>query len=151
MLEEILKSVKGDVGSQLIDKLGMSETESEKSFNVLGGSLQNVLGNESKGAGLSTLVNLFSDDDNTKDSDSLVEKLGGSLIGDLVDKAGLTKSKASGFKDMVLPLVISFISKKVGGNSDLLGSLLGGGGSSGGLGNIAGSVLKGGLGGIFKK
>ena len=97
------------------------------------------------------MLNLFSDDDNSKESDSLVEKLGGSLIGDLVGKAGLTKSKASGFKDLVLPLVISFISKKVGGNSDLLGSLLGGGGSSGGLGNIAGSVLKGGLGGIFKK
>ena len=150
MLEEILKSVKGDLGNQLTDRLGMSSVETDKSFNVLGGSLQNVLGDESKGGGVNTLLNLFSDDDNSGDSDSLVEKLGGSLIGDLVGKAGLTQTKASGFKDMVLPLVISFISKKIGGNSDLLGSLLGGGKSGGALGNVASSLLKGKMGGLFK-
>ena len=151
MLEEILKSVKGDLGGQLMDKLGMTDSETDKSFDVLGGSLQNIIGQETKGGGLSTLTNLFSDEDNSKDSDSLLDKLGGSLMGDLVGKAGLSQTKASGFKDLVLPLVISLISKKVGGNSDLLGSLLGGGQSSGGLGKIAGSALKSGLGGLFKK
>lgn len=150
MLEQLLESVKGELGGQLTDKLGMSSGETTKSFDVLGSNLSEIVGSESNGGGLSTVLNLFSDDDNSPESDSLVEKLGGSLIGDLVGKAGLTKSKASGFKDMVLPLVISFISKKVGGNSDLLGSLLGGG-NSGAAGNIASSLLKGKLGGLFNK
>ena len=43
MLDEILTSVKGGLGSQLSDKLGMSSDESDKSFGVLKGSLQKVL------------------------------------------------------------------------------------------------------------
>ncbi len=151
MLEQILQTVKGQMGNQLIDKIGMSSGETEKSFDVLGGSLTEIIGNESQGGGLSTLLNLFSDNDNSSESNSLMEKFGSSLVGDLVSKAGLTKTKASGFKDLVLPLVIKFVSKKVGGNSDILGLLLGGNGSSGSAGTVASSILKGKLGGLFNK
>ena len=77
-----------------------------------------------------------------KDSYNIQSPLAGALTG---------FQHAKGKYTLMLACDTPFISKKVAGNSDLLGSLLGGSGSSGGLGNIAGSVLKGGLGGIFKE
>lgn len=116
-------------------EIDLSSKEIDQVISTTQGVVKSSVAKETEKNGFTTLLNLFSDDD-SKDSNSFLARVGKDLLGQLIS-GGMDKIKARSVKDLILPLVIKFISKKVGGNSDLLSSLMGDGSSgSNFLGNV---------------
>lgn len=145
MIDGILNAVKGEVVGALTEKLNLNDGQIDSVLSSSQDALEKTVADEAGSNGVDTLLNLFSDNDNSSSANSLLSGLGGNLISSLT-KSGFESGTSSQIKDIVLPLVISFISKKVGGDSSnltgLLGGVLGGGSKDDLLGNIGSSVLK---------
>ncbi len=146
MLDSIIDAVKGEAVEALTSKLGLNGDQIDSVLSSSKDAVEKSITEETSNNGVDTLLNLFSGDSNNGAANNLLSGLGGNLISSLTSN-GFDSGKSSQIKDIVLPLVINFISNKVGGDSSnlmsLLGGLAGGGKSEGMLGNIGGSLLKG--------
>lgn len=145
MIDGIINAVKGELVGALAGKLSLNDGQIDSVLSSSQDALEKTVADEASSNGVDTLLNLFSDNDNSSSANSLLSGLGGNLISSLT-KNGFESGTSSQIKDIVLPLLISFISKKVGGDSSsltgLLGGVLGGGSKDDLLGNIGSSVLK---------
>ena len=144
MLDSILDAVKDEAVEALTSKLGLDGGQIDTVLSSSKEAVEKSISEETSNNGVETLLNLFSGSSNNDASNNLLSGLGGNLISSLTSN-GFDSGKSSQIKDIVLPLVVNFISNKVGGDSSNLTGLLGGlvGGKSDGLlGNIGGSVLK---------
>ena len=149
MIEGIIDAVKGEVVDALTSKLNLEGTQIDSVLNSSQEAVEKTVSEEASSNGIDTLLNLFSEKDNNDSANSLLSSLGGNLLSSLGNN-GFDSGTSSQIKDIVLPLVMSFISKKVGGDSSnltgLLGGLLGGASNNKGgdlLGKVGGSLLKG--------
>lgn len=142
MLDGIIDAVKGEAIEALTGKLGLNNGQIDSVLSSSKEAVEKSISDEASSNGVDTLLNLFSGNDNSSAANSLLSGLGGNLISSLTSN-GFNSGQSSQIKDIVLPLVINFISSKVEGDSSNLTSLLGGGNSGGLLGNIGGSLLKG--------
>ena len=111
------------------NQLNLNSDEVDRTLKSTQEAVGETILSEVQKNGLGTLLNLFSDDDNSEDSNSILKDLGSQLLKSLLSN-GISKSKAQGIKELVLPFIIKLISSKVGGKSDLLSGLLG---NNGGL------------------
>ena len=144
MFDSILDSLKEEVGSALMSKLGLSSTDVDKTIESSKDAMETTITEEAKSNGLDTLVNLFSDNKNTSTSNNVLEKLGGNLLSSLTSK-GFDSSKSSSITSMILPIITNLLSKKIGGNTGSLQSLLG----SAGISDVIEDKAKGFLKGLF--
>ncbi len=139
MIDQIISSLKDKVGGDLLSKIGLDQSQADGAIKAAGSSVQEVIGG---GADLSSVLNLFSKDGNNAGGSDLLKTLGSNYLGKLTGQVGLDASKAGSVKDLVLPLLTNMLSEKIGGNKDMLGSLLGGkakdvvGGLTGKLGGL---------------
>lgn len=146
MIDQLIGSLKDKVGGDLIGKLGLDPAQADSALKAAGDTVQDVVGGN--GADLSSVLNLFSKESNNTGANDLLGKLGSNYLGKLTGQVGLDGAKAGSVKDLVIPLLTSMLSEKIGGNKEMLGSLLGG--KAGGmLGDVAGKL--GGLGKMFGK
>jgi len=102
MFDSILDSVKGEITKGLTDKLGLSNTEVEKTLSSTKEAFSKTMASETKSNGINNLTNLFSNDDNSKSSNDLLSSLGGNLISSLSSN-GFNFDKAGSIKDIVIP------------------------------------------------
>lgn len=144
MLDRIISSLREQAAPELINKLGLTETQASGSIHAAADSVKQVVGG-GDGIGMDDLLNLFSDKANNSKADGIMDNIGSLLKGKLSSDVGLDAAKASGVKDMLMPMLMQLVSKYVGGDSKNLQSLLGGL-AEGGLADKA----KGLLGGLFK-
>lgn len=124
--------------------------------------IQNAIDTKHSGGIFDNLAGLFNDGP-TEDEDKIVNHMFGrnteNVKESLSEKSGISVGKIAGILALLAPLVMGYLGKKKqqdagagssgGGIGDLLGSILGGGGSNtnasgGGLGDLIGSVLGGG-------
>lgn len=146
MIDQLINELKGKVGGDLIGKIGLNEGQADGALKAAASSVQEVIGGQ--GADLGSVLNLFSKESNTPGANDLMGKLGTNLLGKLTGQVGLDAGKAGSVKDLIIPVLTSLLADKVGGNKDMLGSLLGG--NAGNLvGDVAGKL--GGLGKLFGK
>ena len=147
MLDSIINSVKGEIGSGLMEKFGLDSSQKDKAFSITEETIKEKVTSEATGGGLSGIMNLFSSDDNNDEGNSMLESLGGSLSSKFSSQLGLDAGKSNGIKDMILSKVTSMIGGKLGSGFDIssLMSLVGGGKSEG-LGGMLGKLT-----GLFGK
>lgn len=145
MFDNIINSLTQQALPKLTGTHGLSPEQAKASIAAATSGLKGTLGGD-QGFDMSTLTNLFSSAKNTAGADSLLEKIGGNMQGDLMSKAGLNASQAAGVKSTLLPMIIDLVTKQVGGNSSALQGLLGDIGKGGGIADLA----KGALGKLFK-
>lgn len=141
MIDQLISSLKDKVGDDLLNKVGLDQSQADGALKAAGSSVQEVVGG---GTDLSSVLNLFSKEGNSTGGNDLLGKLGSNYLGKLTGQLGLDAGKAASVKDLVIPLLTNMLSEKIGGNKDMLGSLLGGKGK-----DIAGG-LSGKLGGLGK-
>lgn len=128
-----------DEFSKLIKKeIKLNSNDAEKAVEISQKAIISSIANEMESNGSGTLLNLLSDDKNSNPTNSFLKGLGTDLIKAL-SSGGFGKEKASSIKSILLPFVIKIIAKKIGGNSGILESLLGGNSSKS---NPIGSILK---------
>lgn len=151
MLDGIVDALKDQVGSSLMEKIGLDQTQSDNSLNAAGSSVMDLLGG-GDGLDMGDVLNLFSKDDNKPGADNVLGQLGSTFMGKLTGEVGLDSDKASGVSNMVLPLLTSMMADKIGGDKNNLSGMVGGlAGNLLGGGSNAASGLLGTVGKLFGK
>lgn len=147
MLDSIINSVKGEIGSSLMEKFGLDTNQKDKAFNIAEETIKDKVKKEASGGGLNGIMNLFSSNDNDAEGNSMLDSLGGDLVAKFSSQLGLDSAVSGGIKDMILDKVTAMIGSKLGSNFDVSSLLsLVGDSKSGGLGGMLGK-----LGGLFGK
>ena len=124
MFDSILDSVKGEISETLKGKLGLNDSDVDKTLSSTKDALENTVASEAKANGIENLMNLFSSDNNSTSSDGILKDLGGNLLSGLLAN-GFSGDKASLIKNMILPIVMKFAANKIGGDSRMLAGLIG--------------------------
>ncbi len=146
MLDQIISGLKDKVGGELQEKAGLDQAGTDKAVAAAGSSLKDVLGG-GDGLDIGDLTSLFSSGKNTSGADAIMSRLGTDYMGKLTGM-GFSGDKANTISSLVLPALTKLLADKIGGNQNMLASLLGGSGS-GAMGGLAEKV--GGLGKLFGK
>lgn len=141
MLDQLIQQLKGQVGPELISKIGLNQQQADGSIEAAADSVKQVVGG-ADGFGMDDVLNLFSGAKNSSAADGILKQVGQVFSQKLTGQVGLNGQQAGGVADLVLPALTKLLSEKVGGNAGNLQGLLGG--------DIAGKA-KGMLGGLFKK
>lgn len=102
----------------------LKDREVDTSIDTIENVLQHTFNKEAKNKGLSTLLNLFSNEDNSKSSNSFLNTIGNTLVKQLL-ASGISKEKAILVKQVLFPVIIEIFTSKISGNSDMLTNLLG--------------------------
>lgn len=139
-LNSLLSENKGAI-TKLLGGLNLSSKEVDKTIDSTKTVVGDAIAKESRG-GLDTLLNLFSDDDNSSASNSFLKGIDSSLVKKLIS-SGFNKQKAGSIKELIVPFVVKLVASKIGGNSGMLTSLLGGltSGNSKGPGGLLGKLF----------
>lgn len=149
MIDDLIAGIKGQIADKLQQEEGVSSNQVDGIMDVIKNVSQEKIGGELLGGNLSGVMNLFSDQPNTQEADSLQTNLTSGIMEGLIGKLGIDRSKASSIVNTVVPILIGFLTKKnnetAEDDASPLTDLLGG--SGGGLGDIA----KNALGGLFGK
>ena len=145
MLDQLLEGLKGEVGQQIQEKAGVDSDTMSKIMEMAGGVATKEVGKEMMGGGLDTVMNLFSNNENSEGASSLQSNITNGVVSNLTEKLGLDAGKASMITSMVIPAIMNMVTKKNGETADddasPLQSLFGG---------DTGGMVKGLLGGLLK-
>ncbi len=142
MLDQILSALTQQALPKLMQEHGLTQQQAQASIASATGSVGQALGGN-HGFSMETLLNLFSNSENSSQANALLGHLGNTMTSNLTGQAGLSPQQASSVQSTLLPMITNLLASQVGGQSGnlqgLLGSLMGGGG--GGLGGIAHGML----------
>lgn len=140
-IDALLGENKQAIGA-LLGGLNLNSKEVDTTLESTKEVVENALIQETKKNGLTTALNLFSNDKNSSASNSFLKNIDSSLVKKLVSN-GFDNQKAGSIKELILPFVIKAVASKIGGNSEILSSLLGGlsSGKSKGPGGLLGKFF----------
>ncbi len=146
MLENIINQVKGQLTGELQDKFHLQPDTANRSVDLAKENLMEEVKSRATSGDVNGVMNMLKNNGGTGTSgvDSMISK----YVSDLTSKLGVPESIAK----QVAPFAISFIMQKVSGKmasdnlgqSDILGSLVGGK-----IKDTLGKGLGGKLGGLF--
>jgi len=123
-INSLLKENEGDFLTLFKDRLNLNSLEIDKSMEGVKEGVSEAIVEESTNSGVGMLLNLFSDNKNSDDSNSFVTTLSKKVVSSLLKK-GLGTSKAKAISAKAVPFIVNLISSKVGGDKGVLGNLLG--------------------------
>jgi uncharacterized protein YidB (DUF937 family) len=111
MLEQLINSLKSEVGGQVLDQTNLPSGHLDKIFSVIGDvTKKEVAGNILKG-NLSDVMNLFSNQTNTDGANQIQSNISSSVISNLTSKLGLSPEVSSNIASAALPGLINMITK----------------------------------------
>lgn len=146
-MEHLINGLKDQVAGKLQTEAGVSSSQVDGIMDIIKNVSGEKIGEELLAGNMGSLMNLFSDKPNTQEADSLQTSLTSGIMEGLIGKLGFDKSKASSVVNIVVPMLIGFVTGKnnetAEDDASPITDLFGGGG----LGNIA----KNALGGLFGK
>lgn len=150
MLEQLINSVKSEVGGQIAGKTNLPSGTIDKVFSVIGDVTKKEVTSQMVGGNLSNVMNLFSDKPNNSQANQIQSNISSGVLSNLTGKLGLSPQIANTITSIAIPALMNMITKKNKTTPDddpsPLNELFGA--SEGGL---LGGVAKNVLGGLFKK
>ncbi|MGB4204009.1 MAG: hypothetical protein WBJ84_00125 [Bacteroidales bacterium] len=161
MLENIIKSLQSELGDQVVQKTGISSSNLDSVFSIIGDVTKKEVTGQMMSGNLSTLTNLFSKDKKTSAANSLQNNIIAGVITNLISKLGLSKDVADMIAKLTVPTLVDMITNKSAGSSgggasvltDIFGSFMGGSQPAGkkDTGGSVADMAKNILGGFLKK
>lgn len=112
MIEAILNTLKGEVGSQIMEKANIPSDQLDDVLNVIGDSAKGEVMNQMTSGGVSTLMNLFSNNSNSGSANQLQSNIQNSIVAGLIQKLGLSESVSNTISQIVVPALIGLITNK---------------------------------------
>jgi len=150
MLEELINSLKSEVGGQLSSQTNLPGGHIDKVLSVIGDETRKEVTGQIMGGNISHLMNLFSDKPNNDGANSIQSNISSGVISSLSSQLGLSPEISKSIAEVALPSLINMITKKNNTTPDddpsPLNELFMNGGSSG----IPGAAAKL-LGGFLRK
>lgn len=151
MLEQIINSVKSEVGGQIAGKTNLPSGTIDKVFSVIGDVTKKEVAGQMLGGNLSNIMNLFSDKPNNDAANLIQSNISSGVLSGLTSKLGLSPQIANTIIAIAIPAIIKMVTRKNSTTPDddpsPLNEIFGGSDKGGMIGGIA----KGMLGGLFKK
>ena len=150
MLENLLGTLKSEVGDQILNQTQLQQGHLDGIFNILGDVAKKEVTGHILGGGLSNVMNLFSNQQNNNAANQIQSNIHSGVIDGLVSKLGLSPDVSKNVAAVAVPALINMITKKNSATPDDDPSPLHdifGTGQQTGLGGIA----KGLLGKLFKR
>jgi hypothetical protein len=148
MLEQIMNSLKSEVGGKLSDNSNIPAGGMEKIFSTLSDVVKKEVTDQMLSGNLSHLMNLFSNKPNTDKADIIQSNIHTDFIGNLMSKLGLSQETSTRIAATAVPALINAITRKNSTTPDEdpspLHDLFGTGGNSGLLDtarNLLGGIL----------
>lgn len=150
MLEQLINSVKSEVGGQIAGKTNLPSGTMDQVFSVIGDVTKKEVANQMVGGNISSVMNLFSKQPNNSQANQIQSNITSGVVSNLTGKLGLSPQIANTVSSIAIPALMNMITKKNSATPDddpsPLNELFGGAGMGGSLGDAA----KGMLGGLFK-
>jgi hypothetical protein len=150
MIQDVLKSLSPELINGLTQQIGLNSNQANEALATTKESLMGSLTKEVSSGNFDGILNLLNAGSNASKS-PLFDSIAGNLSKNYISKMGLSPQIAGMVTSFVLPKIISTLSgSKSGGfnQADLIKMI--GQGAGGSLGEKASSLLKGGLGNLFK-
>lgn len=145
MLEQLLEGLQGQIGQEVEQKAGVDSDMMSKIMKMAGGVATQEVAKQMMGGGLSDVMNLFSNNSNNSNANSLQSNITNGVVSQLVEKMGFDQGKASMISSMVIPAIMNMVTQKNNetpeNDASPLQSLFGGG-KSGGIADMIGGFLK---------
>ena len=112
MLEQLLGTLKSEVGGQIVNQTQLPQTHLDGVFKVLGDVAKKEVAGHILGGGLENVMNLFSNQTNNAGANQIQSNLHAGVIDGLVSKLGLSPDMAKGVAASAVPALINMITKK---------------------------------------
>lgn len=149
MFTNILSSLKDNVSGELIEKAGVTQDQLPKIFDQIGEVTKEQLGGEIASGNIGSLMNLFSNNDNSSSANGIQASITSGIVAKLAGKFGIDQNQATTIANIVIPKLMSLITSKNSetpdSDSSFLSGMLGGGDTSEMM-----DKAKDALGGFFK-
>jgi uncharacterized protein YidB (DUF937 family) len=148
MLEQLISSLKSEIGGQLGNQAQLSSGKLEGVFSVISNVVKNEVTGQMARGNLSHLMNLFSDKTNTDAANQIQSNIHSGVVDALVSKLGLSPEASSQVAQTAVPKLINIITKKNNTTPDNdpspLHEIFGGGGKGiiGEAENLLGGIFK---------
>lgn len=157
MLDQILKGLKDQVGNEVQQKTGVSSNMLDDILKITGDVATKEVSKEMLSGNLDSVMNLFSNKDNTSQANSLQNNIMNNMIGGFVEKLGLNPQTASMVTSIIIPALMNMVTNKNSETADtdasplmdLFNTAVGGGSSK--SNNPLGGLIGKTLGGLFGK
>lgn len=148
MLENIINSVKGQLTGELQSKYNLGPEKADQSVDLAKDNLEDEMKNRASSGDFGDIMDVLKGNKGATQS-STVNSAIQRYVGDLTTKLGIPASVANQVAPFVMTFIMNKFSNKVSsegmGQSDIMGSLLGGG-----MKDAVTKGLGGKLGGLFK-
>ena len=150
MLDQLLGALKSEVGGQIVSQTKLPSGNIDKVFSIIGDVAQKEVSKQMVGGGLSTVMNLFSKQQNNTGANALQSSITSGVVSGLISKLGLSQEMSNNIAQIAVPALVNLITKKNSTTPDNdpspLNELFGGAMKSG-----LGTTAKGLFGKLFKK
>jgi hypothetical protein len=150
MLENLLGTLKSEVGSQILNQTQIPANKLDGVFKVIGDVTKKEVSGQMTSGGIGNLLNLFSNQNNNTAANLIQNNIATGVVTNLVSKLGLSQDVAKTISNITIPVLIGLITKKNSTTPDddpsPLKEIFGTGKSS-----AIGGIAKGILGKLLKK
>jgi hypothetical protein len=150
MIQDILKNLSPELVNGLTQQVGLNSNQANEALATTSDTLISSLGKEVTSGNFDGILNMLNKGSNASKS-PLFDSIAGNLTKNYISKMGLSPQIAGMVSSFVLPKIISTLSSSKSGGfnqADLIKMI--GQSAGGSLGDKASSILKGGLGNLFK-
>lgn len=138
MLEQLINLVKEHAGNAIINNNDVPNEKNEAVINTTAGGIMDHLKNLMANGGIDNITDLLKG--GTSAGGNVVSGMSSSIAKTISEKFGIDQSKAENIMAGLIPVVMNSLSKKTNDPNDssfnlpdILGSLTGGSGNSGGI------------------
>jgi hypothetical protein len=111
MLENLINSLKSEVGGQLSSQTRLPSGNMESIFSVIGNVVKKEAIGQIAGGNLSHLMNLFSDKPNNDNANQIQSNMHSGVVNELTSKLGISPEQSKGIAGVALPALINMITK----------------------------------------
>lgn len=112
MIEQLINSLKSEVGGQITSKTNIPTGKLDQVFSVIGDVTKKEVTGQMLGGNLSDVMNLFSNKPNNSGANQLQSNIGSGVISGLTGKLGLSPDISKSIAAIALPALIKLITAK---------------------------------------
>jgi len=150
MIEQLITSLKSEVGGQILKQTKLPSGSLDKVFSVIGDVTKKEVTNQMTSGNIGDVMSLFSNKPNNSGANLLQNSIASGVVTNLTKKLGISMEMSDTIAKIAVPALIGLISKKNSATPDddasPLNELFGNKKSS-----LTGGLLKNVLGKIIKK
>lgn len=112
MIDSILRGLKEQVGQEILSKTDVKSSQLGNILSVIGDATKTEVKKSMVNDGLSTVMNLFSNKENSSQSNQLQSGISSSIVSGLISKLGLSPSTSKMISEIAVPILMDLITRK---------------------------------------